>query len=180
MHDEIPILSPFTKTMYSMKAFFTTLVFCLLAVVALAGSAVSGGDEKNGQTPASSPFYFDEQKVSEATEGLANLEAYVNENDLTYEALEAENSELVEGLNLDKNASINAFGPMVENPAGIPSFFWGLCLGWIGMLIVYLVTEDNDELKKALWGCLVSYGVLLVVYVILYMWILGNAAFWAG
>jgi hypothetical protein len=164
--------------MYSMKAFFTTLVFCLLAVMAMAGSEIAGGGEKNGQTPASSPFYFDEQKVSEATEGLANLEAYVNENEATLEVLEAENSELIEGLNLDRNANISAFGPAVEGPAGVPSFFWGLCLGAIGLLIVYIVTEDNDELKKALWGCLVAAGVYVLFYVI-YFVAIGATWWWA-
>ncbi len=46
---------------------------------------------------------------------------------------------------------------MDDEPAlGIPSFIWGFVLGWVGILIVYLVTEDNEETKKALWGCVAS------------------------
>jgi hypothetical protein len=35
------------------------------------------------------------------------------------------------------------------------------------MLIVYLVTENKDETKKALWGCLISTAVSVGLYVVL-------------
>ena len=67
---------------------------------------------------------------------------------------------------------------MDDPPLGIPSFLWGMCLGLPGLAVVYFVTEDDEETKKALWGCLVSvavYGVLYVLYVLL----LGASFWWA-
>ena len=46
----------------------------------------------------------------------------------------------------------------------IASFLWGCAFGWVGLLIVYLVTDnDKEQTKKALWGCLAN-GVAIVVY----------------
>jgi hypothetical protein len=57
---------------------------------------------------------------------------------------------------------------------GIPSFAWGACLGVAGIAIVYFVADDRDETKKALIGCAVVEGGLFVVYVIVWVLILGS------
>ncbi len=56
---------------------------------------------------------------------------------------------------------------MMEPALGIPGFWWGCVLGPVGILVVYAVTDnDKDEVKKALYGCLVSAGVWIVWEVI--------------
>ncbi len=56
---------------------------------------------------------------------------------------------------------------MMEPALGIPGFWWGCVLGPIGILVVYAVTDnDKAEVKKALYGCLVSAGVWIVWEVI--------------
>ena len=64
-----------------------------------------------------------------------------------------------------------------EPPLGIPSFWWGFCIGVWGIAVVYFVTEDRDETKLAFKGCVVGTLVYVVLYVGFYVWILGNA-FW--
>ena len=49
---------------------------------------------------------------------------------------------------------------MFDGPVDIPSFIWGCVAGPVGVLVVYLVTEDNDETKKALLGCIL-WGVFV-------------------
>jgi len=55
-----------------------------------------------------------------------------------------------------------------QPPLGIPSFLWGFILGVIGILIVYLITENGDETKKALWGCLAFTVLWVVLYFVLF------------
>jgi hypothetical protein len=157
------------------KTLFTTLLACVFALTALAGS-LSSNSGKVPKLPANSSFQLEEAEVYQATQGLTDLETYMRENEGTTLAdLEARNSDLLEGMNLDREANVSALSP-TEGPAGVPSFFWGLCLGAIGLLIVYIVTEDNDELKKALWGCLAAAGLYILFYVVYFVAI--GATWW--
>ena len=42
---------------------------------------------------------------------------------------------------------------------GNTSFIMGCLLGVIGVLIVYLVTEDGNEVEKAVWGMVSSFVI---------------------
>ncbi len=46
-----------------------------------------------------------------------------------------------------------------EKTWGNTSFLMGCLLGVIGVLIVYLVTENGHEVEKALWGMVASYVI---------------------
>ncbi len=65
---------------------------------------------------------------------------------------------------------------MQEDVLGIPAFWWGCVLGWVGILIVYLVTEDKEAAKKALWGCLVGSAVGIIFYFVLWGALFASAA----
>jgi hypothetical protein len=55
-----------------------------------------------------------------------------------------------------------------ELPANIPAFCWGACLSWIGILLVYYITDkDQAQTKKALYGCITAYGIIGVAYIII-------------
>jgi hypothetical protein len=41
-------------------------------------------------------------------------------------------------------------------PIGIPSFFWGCAFNIIGVVIVYVITEDTKQSTMALWGCILN------------------------
>lgn len=106
---------------------------------------------------------LDEQKVNAEFNQLNKLEQYVNTHEgVTIE--QAQNAGLTEGLTIDTNVSSSAVAG--ELPLNIPAFWWGCVLTWVGVLIVYLVTDkDKDQTKKALYGCLVSAGVYILWWV---------------
>lgn len=129
-----------------MKKIFTILV----AMLVMSGMTFANDD--------ASLFNVDQQAIEQELAPLNDLENYVNENaGVTYDEIdnpEVLNKDVVMG---DVDLS---YGP----PLGIPSFLWGFILGVIGILIVYLITEDGDETKKALWGCLAWTVLWLVLY----------------
>lgn len=128
------------------------MLLCLLAVPALAISNGGGGDK---DAPAAALFSFDEAALNAEMEDLAALEQYVKDNEgATLESLQAEGNALVAEMQF-ADATNAAYNPM-EPPLGIPSIIWGLCLGIIGLAVVYFVTEDRDETKKALIGCIIA------------------------
>jgi len=53
--------------------------------------------------------------------------------------------------------NINLFNKGPESLFGIPPFWWGFLLSWVGILLVYILTEHNKEFTKdALIGCIVG------------------------
>lgn len=119
-------------------------------------------------------FQVDAQELTADFAQLTELESFVNAN---------------EGITIDQ---INIENPMVQNvanasdvlgvlsslrgdsPLGIPSFVWGLCLSWVGVLVVYFVADDRDETKKAFTGCAVNAG-LYIIFIVVYVFIIGNS-----
>lgn len=116
-------------------------------------------------------FKIDEVQLAEEMRGVNELESFVLQNEgvtltelNTSPSLRASLSQealaLVDGMNL------------LEPPLGIPSFCWGGCLGWVGILITYLVTDqDKDETTKALYGCLAQGVCGILIYVVYIFWL---------
>lgn len=124
-------------------------------------------------------FQFDQNKVNAEMNQLSKVENYVStHNGVTLEQLKAENNDIVSGVNLTE--STFTLSALTEGPLGIPSFIWGCVLSWVGILITYLVTQDSEETKKALYGCLIGSVGGFLLYIIFVVLILGNAAFWAA
>jgi hypothetical protein len=76
--------------------------------------------------------------------------------------------------------STSTLSALTEGALGIPSFIWGCVLGWIGILITYLVTQDSEETKKALYGCLIGWVGGFLLYIIFVVLIFGGSFFWAS
>lgn len=109
-------------------------------------------------------FSVDEAKMNTEFNNLNELESKVKENkDLTYDELVKSGE--VEKYNLNVNSMESPSSGMGEPPLGIPSFLWGCIFSWVGILIVYLISEDKEETKKALYGCLVQGIIYIVIYV---------------
>lgn len=106
---------------------------------------------------------YDEKTINAEFEKLNKLEEYVNTNEGTTLA-DVKDSELAKDLKLDSNVtSTVAAGDL---PLNIPAFWWGCVLGLVGVLVVYIVTDqDKDQTKKALYGCLVWVGVWLLWWI---------------
>lgn len=119
-------------------------------------------------------FEFDEESVYEELAELSKLEAHVTQTNSTYSMLEVTNSSLIAGVSSTSNF-INYYR-RGQPPLGIPSFVWGFCLSATGIGVVYFVTEDTDETKKALWGCLAGGAVYGLAYIAYVSWILNSAS----
>ena len=121
-------------------------------------------------------FSYNADQLDQEMSELQALEDFVSVNPgVTLTNLQAENNALVNDLNLAAG-EFGGIGSMSGEPAlGIPSFLWGCVLSWVGILVVYLVTEDSEETKKAFIGCIVgglTYTVFYIVYyfVLLALW----------
>jgi len=113
-------------------------------------------------------------------EKLNKIENYLEAHQgTTLEDLKKSNSTLLESIELSSN--INESLDSSDLPGNIPPFWWGFCLSVIGLIIVLILVDgDKDATKKAVVGCLVSGAVGCIVYIGLYVWILGNAAYWSS
>jgi len=118
-------------------------------------------------------FNLDYNAVQTEFADLDQLSDMVTANsDLTYSSLKLSNENMVSGLNLVAGTT-SPFGTFGEPLLGIPSFLWGCVFGPIGMVVVYIGTdEDKDETKKALWGCIASSATYTVVWIIYYVAVL--------
>ncbi len=122
----------------------------------------------NTETPAvteSQVMTFNEKAVNEEFEKLNKLEEYVAAHEgATIE--DVKDTELTQDLKLDTNVTNSvAAGDL---PLNIPAFWWGCVLSWVGVLIVYLVTDkDKDQTKKALYGCLIGAAIYLVWWLVI-------------
>ncbi|MBK6610412.1 MAG: hypothetical protein IPI59_02055 [Sphingobacteriales bacterium] len=112
-------------------------------------------------------FTIDEQRIEQKMNNLNQVEQMLNANPgMSFDALKAQNAELANSIDA-QNSSLNlingSFG--AEPPLGIPSFIWGFCLGIVGVVVVYLLTdEDKSETKKALFGCIASAVIWTVLW----------------
>lgn len=95
---------------------------------------------------------------------INELENFVlNNQGITLEKLKAEKSELVDNFTLETSSSY--FIHDTTELFGIPPFLWGCCLGVIGILFVYILTDkDKAATQKAVIGCAVAMGTSVVVY----------------
>lgn len=122
-------------------------------------------------------FEMDENFVNTELAQLNELDEFVAANEgITLSEMDASNGLLAE---LNGSSDILRTLELIgrgDPPLGIPSFLWGACFGVAGIAIVYFVTDDRDETKKALTGCAVVQGAIILLYVVIWVIILGGAA----
>jgi hypothetical protein len=111
-------------------------------------------------------FNLDEQSLDQAMAELNLLDDYLNENEgVTFSDLQNMGSSLI--ANFSDIAAPMGASQEGDLPLGIPAFWWGCILGWVGILLVYIFTDnDKEQTKKALNGCLISTGISVVLYVL--------------
>lgn len=136
-----------------MKKIATFLsVFCLSFTLAFA--------EEN---PA---LDYDAKSVNDEFAQLNKIEQYVQKNEgVTLNDLKTSNSELVSNIKMNEETSASFL--VDELPGGIPAFWWGCILTIVGVILVYVITDqDKDQTKKALMGCLVTGATYLVFWLV--------------
>jgi hypothetical protein len=123
---------------------------------------------------AAEPLNYEPQKINSEFEQLNKIEQYVqNHEGTTLESLK--NNPLLENVKIADNTSSSIVSG--ELPGGIPAFWWGCVLSWVGLILVYVITDkDNAQTKKALLGCLVSGGLYILWWV--FVVAIGGRNFW--
>ncbi len=151
------------------KFLFKTLsVFLAIVLLVSQNQIVSAKTiEVNLPSVDISVFDLNEDALAMAMQELTELDNYLTTNEgTTYSDLVEIGSELI--ANVSDSTSPIGMNQEGESPLGISPFLWGCVLGWVGLLIVYLMTDQDKEMtKKALIGCLVGTGVWVVVWVII-------------
>jgi len=90
-------------------------------------------------------------------EKVQKIEAFVESNpEITLADLQNSNSDLLSNIDLLDETSTTTLNAVKDMPL-VSGFWWGCCLGVIGLALVYFVTNhDKDQVRKALFGCLIA------------------------
>ncbi len=83
---------------------------------------------------------------------IATLEALVERNTYTLADINAAHPELLQNINLNDESAVETAKDMPI----LGAFWWGCCLGVVGVLLVYIITDnDKGQMKSALIGCVI-------------------------
>jgi hypothetical protein len=100
---------------------------------------------------------FEAQNLEKEFTELNAIEHCIEQNpEASLETLKKESPELLQNINLIESPSLVSSNMRSEMPI-IGSFWWGCCLGVVGLALVYFMTDkDKGQLRPAVWGCLLS------------------------
>lgn len=106
-------------------------------------------------SPTEEALSYDAAAIQEDFEQLNKIEKFVSDNQgVTLEDLQAQNSNLLSNVTLSED--IATFATAKDMPI-LGAFWWGCCLGILGIGLVYLLTDrDKAQLKSALIGCVIN------------------------
>ena len=108
-------------------------------------------------------FSYNPEHVESALLNATVLDNYVTSKHVSADQLNTENPLLI---NFKADDNLPALSS--DSPLGIPGFCWGFVFGVLGILIVYLVSEDKHETQNALMGCVISYVLGIGCYFLVY------------
>jgi hypothetical protein len=140
-----------------MKKLFKSGICLLLALIIFSAQSMAfatNAKALNYTEGIKAVAEFDESEIYDAFTEVDNLVFYLQENEgVTYNELKSDNSELIANLS---STSALAFSSS-DTPPIFSAFVWGCLLNWVGMLIVGLTTDfDNQQIMKSAWGCLIN------------------------
>lgn len=106
---------------------------------------------------ASDDFYFDQKDISNEFQVLNSVEKIAENNkSLQLEDLILKNDDSIKGVEFNQSAYSQSNSFYDEMPL-VSGFWWGCCLGIVGLALVYFITDNNkEEVKIAFWGCVIS------------------------
>ncbi len=147
-----------------MKKLLTLALFAMLSASLWAASP---------SATTVNPFQDDLSRLDQDFAGMTALEQLVEARNATYTDLAAENNSLLNNVSSDNDIVSSLLGssaPDGDRLLGIPGFWWGFCLGLLGIILVYVAVEGDarrEQGRKAIIGCAVGTVISLVVYLIL-------------
>jgi hypothetical protein len=150
--------------------------FLTLAMIAFLGGTLWASSPNNNN-----PFQDDLSRIESEFAGMTELENVVENRNATYSELAAENNALLQNVTSDNDIAASLLGsaaPSGDRLLGIPGFWWGFCLGLLGIILVYVAVEGDakkTEGKKAIIGC----AVWTVIWVVLWFGLFASSAWWA-
>lgn len=125
-----------------MKRFF---LFAGLALM-LSGSALAGEADL---------FSYDQKALETEMADLTAIEDFVAAHPgISLSEMMAADQELVAGMT--GSQAFYGLQSMTEKVLGIGGFWWGCCLGPVGVLVVWLGADDSAETRSSIIGCVVS------------------------
>lgn len=108
-------------------------------------------------------FNFEIDEVNTELAQVEELDQYLDQNEnVSFADLQAAGSPMVE--NVSDQAMMSPAMAKRHRVLGIPSWIWGCVFGVAGVAIVYFVSENKDETKEALWGCVGASVVGIILY----------------
>ncbi len=130
------------------------LLLSMLAIIISASTLFAGEADD---------FKINKAQVQDEFADLKLLEqSVVDHNFMTLSEMENNNLLSSEFASMNMSSSM-----MSESALGIPGFWWGCIFGPLGILVVYLVSDnDRAEVKSAFTGCIVGTAVSAVLYLI--------------
>ncbi len=125
--------------------------------------AVDTDDKKS----ISSMFEEGQETIDIELSQLNEINDILLNKSMSFDVLKENHSALVGEANLSPAISDGIFDNHPDSPLGVPAFWWGFCLGLIGMLVVYISMDEGsdrkDQVQNALYGCLISGLIALVL-----------------
>jgi len=148
------------------KSLCVTLSFLLLNMQSFAFNLKSTVNITDSEIQATANF--DDSEIYQAFADISSLDKYLQTNeDKTYSDLKTEDVSMLNGVSSSTTLPLGS--PESDELAlGIPSFLWGCVFGVLGVVIVYIMTDDNKvQTKKAVYGCVASTIVGIVFYAVI-------------
>ncbi len=107
-----------------------------------------------------SEFVYDKVKVNKELAILNAADAYLTSHQATVAELRNK------GI-LPDDVALTWSPDDATPPLGIPSVVWGFCFGILGVLLVYVMTDQSkEETKKAFYGCVAGAIFWVILNVI--------------
>lgn len=141
----------------------TTVIKCLVAVSLLFASVF------NSFADGSADFNYDRAAIEADFTELSKLEQFVESRNFI--SLNEINEQ--EFLPASLSGLSHSSMLLIEDPMGIPGFWWGCIFGPIGIALAYVLSDkDQYQARQALTGCIVNGVVSVGIVVVYYLWIL--------
>lgn len=152
-----------------MRRILTKLMCVFLAMVMLniPSFALSlKGSSGITQSEMKAVTEFSDAEIYSAFAALTQLDQYLQANTTqSYADVAKENSSMLNGVSSSSSLPLPGAASS-EKALGIPSFLWGCAFGLLGVIFVYIMTDNNkDEAKKAFYGCLTWTAIWIIYYV---------------